>query len=466
MDAAKITNTDIKPDFDLDQIQLVDISEELTKFSNPFPVDTFPESIQQILSETNNNLSFPVDYTAAGIIAVASACIGNSLKVYVKNNWTEPCTTYSANVGPPGANKTHPAKWCLLPLFELDGQAYKQYKADKKRYDEINGLSKKERADGGFPEPEKPQLSQYIVTDSTPESLIKSHEHNYRSLLLYNDELSGWTGNFNRYNNSSSESQMWLSNWSAAPLTVIRKTSEPVRIQSPFISVLGSIQPTMLHELAKDGRSANGFIDRICFFYPDNVKKENWTDGQLDPSVYASWKATVNTILALPCKRNEITDAVEAREIRFNTEAWTALSDWQKHNTDLINDADERTQSLYSKLEIFVIRYSLILQVLKWATGEGTLDAIDSATVQNAIRLCEYFRNTSLKVNQRLQVESNGHQKHSKQDVIDALPDEFSTSEGLQIAASMGKASRTFKYWLNDESQFERTEHGRYKKII
>ena len=116
-----------------------------------------------------------------------------------------------------------------------------------------------------------PIWEQLLVTDFTPEALIEVHKFNKNGIGVYADELASWFKNFNRYN-SGSEEQFWLSVWSGKPIRINRKTSEPIFISLPFISVIGTIQPAVLKELAKD-RTENGFMDRILFVIPDDLKK-------------------------------------------------------------------------------------------------------------------------------------------------------------------------------------------------
>ncbi len=90
-----------------------------------------------------------------------------------------------------------------------------------------------------------------------------------------------WFKNFNRYNKGSEE-QFWLSVWSGKAIRINRKTTEPTFIAKPFISVIGTIQPAVLNELA-DKRTENGFLDRLLFVAPENLKKEYWSETELNP---------------------------------------------------------------------------------------------------------------------------------------------------------------------------------------
>ena len=80
-----------------------------------------------------------------------------------------------------------------------------------------------------------------------------------------------WFKNFNRYNKGSEE-QFWLSVWSGKAIRINRKTTEPTYITKPFISVIGTIQPGVLNDLA-DNRTENGFLDRLLFVAPENLTK-------------------------------------------------------------------------------------------------------------------------------------------------------------------------------------------------
>ena len=53
--------------------------------------------------------------------------------------------------------------------------------------------------------------------------------------------------------------------------------------------------------------------------------------------------------------------------------------------------------SIASKLEIYAIRFSLLLALADWACG-GEKKLIDVDTVERTLRLVEYFRSTASKV--------------------------------------------------------------------
>lgn len=249
-----------------------------------FPIEAFPLPIQNVINATSDSLQFPKDFIGASLLYTSSIAIGNTAQVKVKEGWTETPLIYLANVGRPGTNKTHPLSWAIEPIIKKDSESFRQYKAAKTEFDNNNSLTKKERQELGLPEPVKPTWNKLLVSDVTPEALAEIHSFNLRGLGLYCDELAGWFKNFNRYHKGG-EQEFWLSNWSNKPIIIDRKGGEPVFIYKPYISIAGTIQDGVLKDLAKDGRTQNGFIDRILFVAPKFLEKPYWSESNLDPQI-------------------------------------------------------------------------------------------------------------------------------------------------------------------------------------
>jgi hypothetical protein len=441
----------------LQSLNDVDISDD------DFPITVFPQAVQRIIEETNRTLKYPKGFVSAAMLFAASTAIGNSHRIVVKNGWTESAVLYLVNVGAPGTNKTHPTKFALEPLLQLDLESYKRFKKQKQEFEELSTITKQEREQEGMPQPIRPVWQKNLVSDFTQEALVKTHESNPRGLGVYTDEVMTWINNFGRYTKGS-ENQFWLSNWSQAPINVDRKGDDGISIEKPFVSVIGSIQPSMLSELAGGNRGNNGFLDRILFVYPENVKKESWSSDELDPTVPKRWAEIVRRITSLAYHR-DVNGNFKAIEIMLSSEAREILFEWQKKNTDLCNGSEERLASIYSKLEIYVCRLTLILQILKWGCTEGDKDAISAENAENAIALIEYFRRTALSVHSILTESPSEKLPEDKKAVFQALPDRFTTGEGLAAAKASNMNERTFYRLLDEKAFFKKIRHGLYEKI-
>ncbi|RLD58297.1 MAG: hypothetical protein DRJ05_08280, partial [Bacteroidetes bacterium] len=438
------------------------ISQVKESAANRFPTEVFPASIQEIITATNESLNYPIDFIGASILFAISVAIGNTHRIEIMKGWPENAVLYLAIVGRTGTNKSHPLSFALKPIEDRDSLKFQKYKTEKQEYDTIIGLSKKEREQQGHNEPVNPTWEQHLVTDFTPEALTDVHKFNIRGIGVYSDELASWFKNFNRYNKGSEE-QFWLSVWSGKPIRINRKTSEPTYILMPFISVAGTIQPGVLNELAKD-RTENGFLDRLLFVIPDNLKKHYWSENELSSVIIENWQTIMTNLLDLSIVQDEMLNP-QPEVLRFTPEAKKYLFDWQKEITDLCNESeDPAISAIYAKMEMYAIRLALILEMLRFACGESNKQAVGIEAVQGALKLAEYFKNSAIKVH-AIVSETNPLLllPIDKQKLYNALPDYFTTNEGVQLAESMGMPERTFKYFLKNRDFFNKPKRGEYE---
>ncbi len=378
-----------------------------------FPVHVFPAKMQRIILELNTTCGFPIDYTASAMIAAISAAIGNTHRIEVKRNWQESAIVYIAIVGRPGDCKSHPLTFVMRPLVNADWNNNQEFQKKHCEYQQAVAMSRKERISAGLEEfPKEPKRLRYLVSDVTQEGLSAIHSHNPRGLCLWVDELSAWFKNFTRYN-TGSEEQFWLSAFNGSTTMSDRKNCQnSIFIKRPFISVVGTIQKRLLTELANGERAANGFIDRILF-------------------------------------------------------AMTKSNEWQHENAALCdNEMSDNVVSFFCKLEIYVLRFCLILRLIRWAVDEDqpSPSDIEDDDVAGAIELAEYFRGNALSVLTCISEEKLNELHHT---VYEHLTEEFSTADGIRIAERFGMKDHTFKMFLtrNLNTLFRRVRQGWYKKL-
>lgn len=463
----------ISPEFDdlnspetflnhVEQLQKDREAEKRAK-TNHFPVEVFPEAVQKIITATNESLNFPIDFIGASILYAISVSIGNTHRAEIMRGYEQNSVLYLAIIGRPGTNKTAPLKWALKPIEQRDNVEFQNYEKEKQKYDTISALTKKEREQQGESDPVKPVWKQHLVSDFTPEALASVHSFNKRGLGVNVDELASWFKNFNRYNKGS-EQEFWLSNWNGITIKINRKGSDPINIPLPCISVGGTIQPGVLNELAEN-RTENGFIDRLLFVVPDNLKKDYWSETELSPVIIENWHNIVSNLLKVSIIQDD-TSNPQPKILRFTSEAKQRLFQWQKELTDLSNKPEnEATSGIYAKIEMYAIRLALCLEMIRYACNEGDKQAVGIEAVEGALQLVEYFKKTAFKVHS---IVSNASPLDKlptdKQTLYNALPDTFTTSEGVQVAESIGIAERTFKYFINNRDLFNNLKRGEYEK--
>ncbi len=435
------------------------------KKGNPFPIDVFPRAVQDIINATYSDLNFPVDFTGVSMLYAASVAIGNTHRVEVMKGYQQSAMLYIAITGRKGTCKSHPLKFAIKPLLEKDEETFNQYEIDKKEYDMIMGFSKQELAQSGLDEPVKPSWRKFLLTDFTPEALVGVHKFNKKGIGVYADEMASWFKNFNRYNKGS-EMEFWLSAWSGSSINIDRKTSDPILIPLPFISVIGTIQNELLDELAKGNRVDNGFIDRILFAIPDNLKKHYWSETELNPIVFENWKNIISRLINIPIK--EEGSKVIPQVLRYTEEARKLIFKWQRTNTDESNKPEnEAISGMYSKLEMYAIRFSLILEMMSLACGQSDGEAIGIESVKGAIKLIDYFKASAIKVNAIISNSSSLDKlPKNKQNFYEALPEIVKTKDAIKLASKFNIQNKTAKRFLGNKSLFLRIRHGEYEKLL
>ena len=430
-----------------------------------FPIEVFPIRIQRIIGSLHDCQGYPVDYVAAAILAAIAVGIGNSHLVQVKRNWLESPILYMALIGRPGANKSHPLSFAFQPFIEHDYCQNQEYQKLYAEYERTLSMSKKEHIEAGLDEfPQAPMRGRFLVSDITPEGLSLIHAQNPRGLCLWSDELSAWFKNFNRYNNGSEE-QFWLSVFNAKPTISDRKNAKSsIFIKRPYISVIGTIQKKILSELAKGERSSNGFIDRILFVMPNLQQKARWNDKELPENIEQEWNGIIGKLIQQEYALNEFGE-IEPQILLFTEDAKRRLYEWQHHFSELCDrETNDTIVSIYCKLEIYIIRFCLIIQLARWTCGECDKTCIDLLTVERAIKLTEYFKESALNVQNVLNENTHNSQQQTK---VNLLPPSFTTAQAIQIAEQNGMKERTFQRFLNDNigTLFRKEKHGEYSKI-
>lgn len=160
-------------------------------------------------------------------------------------------------------------------------------------------------------------------------------------------------------------------------------------------------------------------------------------------------------------ENNEIKPSI----VTFTEEARKQLYQWQHQHAELCDGiGNETLLGIYCKLEIYIIRFCLVIQIARWLCGECGKDQVDTETVQRAIQLTEYFKQTATRVQNLMNETALTSQQQS---IHFQLPELFTTAQGVEIAAGQGMKERAFKEFLskNIGTLFQKDKHGEYRKV-
>ncbi len=218
-------------------------------------------------------------------------------------------------------------------------------------------------------------------------------------------------------------------------------------------------------DLAAGNRNANGFMERILYVFPSDQTKPKWNRSRRMPSfdIAAEWRGILSRLIDIVPKVDADGEII-SKDVPFSSDALDRLYQWQNEQTDRCNtDGSDTLTSIASKLEIYAIRFSLLLALSDWACGSEK-KMIEVDTVERAIRLAEYFRISASKVQGIISEDALTEMQLS---VLSELPDGFTTAEGVAIAGKCGMPERSFKRFLRDRKGvlFIRNTHGNYTKL-
>lgn len=403
------------------------------------PIDVLPVQFQELIKQLEQKYKFPADYSLLYILFAFSIAIGNNYRIRVKTNWIEPAILYLSLIALAGQTKTPVQLFFMSPFKEWDKTNFEDYSANILSYDTATQAATKSNP---YTE-QKPTRKQLLLQDYTPEALVKVLSDNWHGVGVMMDELAGFFGNMNRYNNGN-EVPMWLSFYNAQAFSSNRKTSHDSYVAHPFVSVIGGIQPGIMKKIFAGDMQINGMIDRFLFVYNVNARKEVPADEELDTYLIDAYTDAVKFLLAIEPEISDKDGKNIPRLLDLTPDAKNLLFGYLQANADKVNELNdegaERLAGMYSKFDYHIIRLSFIMQVLTNACkGEAPTEVTGDA-VRGGIRLADYFKRHTNRVHGLISSDPLAAYDEAKKALYNQLPNgEFPFSDAIAIAGTIRK---------------------------
>ncbi len=430
-----------------------------------FPLEIFPKAIRDIIEALEEYENYNVDFTSASFLTVFAAAMGNTWSVRFMTGWVSRPIIYMVLVGSPSCGKTPPLQQAVAPLLKLDGEYDMIYCKEMETYRRWERMSAKQREKHSLPEEMKmPQRKCHVVVDSTVEALIGALRDNPRGVLIYKDEIDSLLSNFNRYN--SSDEGYFLSLFSGTPFKYSRKSNnEHIFLANPYCSIIGTTQPGRLGEQFGGKRMMNGFSSRFLKVYPEIDKMPSWNDTAMPDSVLEEWERIIRKVVAATPSTDQEGKATSI-ELLFSQEAKLRVIQWKDevNNKAYAETDSDAVRALCGKLETYLVRFCLVIQIMHCICGESGMDEIEPGTAELAIRLTEYFRNMESRIAPEIET---GILDNRFTELLGNLRDSFTTAEAVREALQLGISESSVKRFLRDGGRgfVKKKSHGCYRKI-
>jgi len=419
--------------------------------SNDFPIHAFPAAFRAYTIDLKDTLNFPIDYMATSILTAVSTAIGTNVSLRVKNDWFEMASLYTCLVGNPGANKTHPINTAFKPLKDKDKTRQEDFEIKYNEFLRYEKLSKKEKNEAA--EVSIPKLEKSILNNFTTEILYKRLQENERGCGVVSDEIISFFEGMNNYSKTD-QIGIYLSFWNNQSTTIDRvSTPIPLFIMDPYLSIIGGLQINALSKAFPIDKINNGFLQRFLFAFPDNSIKYPINNNSANEDLKRIYEDYI-----FECYRKK-----SKTVLKFNQEAKEYFYNWQRTNTDLVNENQDTIKGeIYSKFDNHYLRLAILLQMMKDINStEIQIEAAEGANL-----LCQYFINTAFKVIAKIQSPQSYFETlpRNKKQLYEALSETFTTAQAIEIGEKFDVKTRTVKEFIKDSFLFINTKHGEYKK--
>ncbi len=370
----------------------------------PFPVDALPKPVARLVKEAAPAIGCPPDAIGLAALTMLGSAIGNSRVIEPKKGWREGAAIYAAVISDSGEKKTAAIAVATDPAHKLQNRLNKDHerKLDEfAREEREYKTEEREASKQGVvapPPPREPVAERIHVNDTTTEALISLLKENPRGVLQERDELVGWVKSFDQYKGGGkgADRQVYLSMYSNRPISVDRKGQrEPLAVLRPFVSVIGSIQPSVLPDLA-EGRE-DGMMERFLFAYPDAINAL-WTEDEISDGALTAYRDLYGKLRGLSMAMDDLGDPVEV-PVAISPDAKQVFVDqYNAHRTEMGTPGFPRNlRSPWAKLEGYFARLTLIAACCRIAEN-GDPERIEADDVLRAAVLIDYFKKQSRRV--------------------------------------------------------------------
>lgn len=329
------------------------------------PIDGLTESLQRLIKNVADVYQLNQDFVGASLLTVASAAMGNKFKL--ETEFTDVPMLWTILVGYSGLGKSEPISAMAQPLIEEQKERLEGYRSAMKAW--------RQAKDENAP---KPIFHQCYLNNCTPEAAFKALADNPNGLMQYSDEILTFIGTFGKYNNGgTADESTYLSIWSHKPLTITRKTEDPIMVQSPFLSLIGGIPDELLGELFTKRRSVSGFAQRLLFVFPSVIKKKHYTSTKVQKPDMTEWHSLIKRLMGA----SETT-------YTLTPQAYEKYNEYRNSLSDKMDEQPNAIKSLYAKLMIYAARFVIVAHVLG---DDAASTQISENDMEYSIRCMGYF---------------------------------------------------------------------------
>lgn len=347
----------------------------------------------------SKSLMVSLDMTAASVLGVLSVCV-NRHRIIIDDgrDWNEPLALYVMGIAPPGEKKSPVLNLLLNPIKEWMRRTNEGRRPliaeSKQKYKNLQRRLKKAESDlenGKGSEAETIRLANELDSfqkikevrlysgDTTTEMLASLLQENDERFSIVSTEGGILETIAGRYQNGVANSDLYLQAFNGEPVSVDRKNSGTIILDSPTLSIILYCQPVVLNKLIdRDTLRNNGFVDRFLPFAPQScIGRDRFNAPPLPPQVVAKYANIINRLL----------DVEGTIYMRLSPDARKVFADFYDGFSSSIPLVYEDLKGWASKHRGIVARIAGILQL-----AEDGSSIVSGDNMVKAVLIADYFQ--------------------------------------------------------------------------
>lgn len=379
------------------------------------PIDGLPASVIRYIEKVCEIYHCPREFVTCSVLATAATATGKKIKIN-EGKYKNSLVLWFVFVARSGSNKSYPIKLISAPLRKIDAELYAAY---QKEYAEYCSVPPKER-DGN-----EPRCKAIVLDDCTDERrseiLYLNNQKDDRLTEAYSDkrgaigiypELKGMFDSKNQYQNGGTAGiSKLLRLFDCEDIKVDRRSGFTMLIKDPFCNIIGDLQTGLLRAtFGSELYMTNGLNQRFLFCITEDIEYPERSHDTLPYAIAKEWEDTVTLLYRgiyrsgddVPATLFRCTDGIvtlsEGADKVYNAYYNTLQSKKRLSDNDYI-------ASIYSKLQIHVLRFAGIVHALEVAEEKGQradYSVLHESTMEYAFRCMDYFEQMALTVYAKL----------------------------------------------------------------
>lgn len=407
---------------DSTSVQIVQSAEQkksnkisLNRRGPELPIDGLPSSVVRYIETVCEIYHCPREFVICSVLATAATATGKKIKIN-EGKYKNSLVLWFVFVARSGSNKSYPIKLISAPLRKIDAELFEAY---KKEYEAYRAIPQKER------EGDDPRCKAIVLDDCTDERrseiLYLNNQKDEDCHEPYSDkrgaigiypELKGMFDSKNQYQNGGTAGiSKLLRLFDCEDIKVDRRTGYTMLIKDPFCNIIGDLQTGLLRAtFGSELFMTNGLNQRFLFCIAEDIEYPDRSHEILPYAIAKEWEDTITTLyrgIYFPPTGNpetlfRCTDGIvtlsEGADKIYNAYYNALQSKKRLSNNDYI-------ASIYSKLQIQVLRFAGIVHALEVAEEKGQradYSVIHEGTMEYAVRCMDYFEQMALTVYAKL----------------------------------------------------------------